>query len=80
MSKKHTREGITAAGTWIVDYTKVVSRFPEEGSCTSVLSETLGNGGAPYNLLVNLCRLGFTSPHRSVRSVGSVRTSTAAAL
>ncbi len=47
MSKKHTREGITAAGTWIVDYTKVVSRFPEEGSCTSVLSETLGNGGAP---------------------------------
>jgi sugar/nucleoside kinase (ribokinase family) len=70
MSKKHTREGITAAGTWIVDYTKVVSRFPEEGACTSVLSETLGNGGAPYNLLVNLCRLGFTAPLRAVGWIG----------
>ena len=65
-----SREGITAAGTWIVDYTKTVSRFPEEGACTSVLSETLSNGGAPYNLLVNLCRLGFASPLRAVGWIG----------
>lgn len=70
MSKKNTRAGITAAGTWIVDYTKVVSRFPEEGSCIQVLGETLGNGGAPYNLLVNLCRLGFTAPLRAVGWIG----------
>ncbi len=64
------RTGITAAGTWIVDYAKVISRFPEEGSCVSVLSEAISNGGAPYNLLVNLCRLGATFPLKAVGCLG----------
>jgi sugar/nucleoside kinase (ribokinase family) len=64
------RNGITAAGTWSVDYTKVISQFPREGSCTSILSETVDNGGAPYNLLVDLCRLGVRFPLRAVGRVG----------
>lgn len=64
------RNGITAAGTWIVDYTKIVSLFPDEGACTAVLRESVNNGGAPYNLLVDLCRLGATFPLRAVGCVG----------
>lgn len=64
------RNGITAAGTWIVDYNKIISTFPSEGSCTSVLGETVNNGGAPYNLLVDLCRLGAGFPLRAVGCVG----------
>ena len=64
------RNGITAAGTWSVDYTKVITQFPQEGSCTSILSETVDNGGAPYNLLVDLCRLGVRFPLRAVGRVG----------
>ncbi len=62
--------GITAAGTWIVDYAKVISQFPEEGSCVSILSEAISNGGAPYNLLVNLCRLGAPFPLKAVGCLG----------
>jgi len=64
------RNGITAAGTWIVDYNKVVSQFPDEGACTAVLRESVNNGGAPYNLLVDLCRLGAAFPLRAIGCIG----------
>lgn len=64
------KTGITAAGTWIADYTKLISQFPGEGACTAVLSETVNNGGAPYNVLVDLCRLGAPFPLRAVGCVG----------
>jgi len=64
------RTGVTAAGTWIVDYNKIVSQFPNEGACTSVLDESIDNGGAPYNLLVDLCRLGATFPLRGIGCLG----------
>lgn len=64
------RKGITAGGTWIVDYTKVISQFPHEGACTSILSETVNNGGAPNNLLIDLCRLGASFPLSAIGAVG----------
>ncbi|CAN5833430.1 hypothetical protein BH09VER1_BH09VER1_47810 [soil metagenome] len=64
------RCGITAAGTWTVDYTKIISQFPQEGACTSILSETVNNGGAPYSLLVDLCRLGAPFPLRAIGCIG----------
>ena len=69
-NKQMQRSGITAAGTWIVDYSKEILHFPEEGSCVPIFSETTSNGGAPYNLLVNLCRLGFPHPLRAVGCLG----------
>jgi sugar/nucleoside kinase (ribokinase family) len=64
------RNGITAAGTWVADYTKVVTQFPSEGSCTVIESEHVNNGGAPYNLLIDLRRLGATFPLRAIGCVG----------
>jgi len=67
---KIERSGITAGGTWMVDYSKIISQFPHEGACTSILSETINNGGAPYNLLVDLCRLGAPFPLRAIGCIG----------
>ncbi len=64
------RSGLTAAGAWSVDYTKLISCFPAEGSSTSILSEEVNNGGAPYNLLVNLSRLGARFPLRAIGRIG----------
>jgi sugar/nucleoside kinase (ribokinase family) len=64
------RSGITAAGTWMVDYTKTVSRFPAEGACTTIVREGVNNGGAPYNLLIDLRRLGVEFPLRAIGCVG----------
>ena len=64
------RIGITAGGTWIVDYTKRVSVMPDQGACTTILSETINNGGAPFNLLIDLCRMESPFPLRAVGCVG----------
>jgi|LNAP01.1.fsa_nt_gb sugar/nucleoside kinase (ribokinase family) len=64
------RGGITAGGTWIVDYTKRISMMPDAGACTTILSETINNGGAPFNLLVDLCRMESPFPLRAVGCVG----------
>jgi sugar/nucleoside kinase (ribokinase family) len=64
------RNGITAGGTWNVDYTKTVQRYAAEGACTKILDEKVSNGGAPYNLLVDLARLEAPFPLRAVGRIG----------
>jgi sugar/nucleoside kinase (ribokinase family) len=56
------RQGIIAGGNWILDHVKVVNRFPEQDCLASILSESTSNGGAAYNLLIDLAKLGF--PHK----------------
>lgn len=64
------RNGITAGGTWITDYTKIVDMYPSQGASTRILKEAVSNGGAPYNLLINLRKLGCDFPLRAVGCVG----------
>lgn len=64
------RHGITAGGTWIVDYTKTVQGYATEGACTKILDEKVSNGGAPYNLLVDLARLEAPFSLRAVGRIG----------
>lgn len=64
------RYGITAAGTWVADYTKIITQFPEEGSCTVIEKEQVNNGGAPYNLLIDLRRLDADFPLRAIGCIG----------
>lgn len=70
MKKNLQRSGILAAGTWTVDYTKEVAGFPSEGACTQITRERVHNGGAPYNLLVDLRRLGASYPLRALGCLG----------
>ena len=65
-----TRRGIIAGGNWIVDHVKVIDRWPERDGLAYVLAETASNGGAPYNLLIDLARLGVAFPLAAVGRVG----------
>jgi sugar/nucleoside kinase (ribokinase family) len=51
------RSGLLAAGNWIVDKLKVVDTYPQQDALANILSESVGNGGSPFNVLVNLARL-----------------------
>ena len=64
------KNGITAGGTWIADYTKIVAGFPDEGACTSTLAESINTGGAAYNILANICRLDASIPLRAIGCIG----------
>src|SRR4051812_36065893 len=64
------RSGILAGGNWIVDHVKMIDAWPPQDSLATILSESSGNGGAPYNVLKDLARLGAGFPLSAVGLVG----------
>lgn len=51
------RKGIFSAGNWIIDHVKLIDTFPREGNLVNILAQMAGNGGCPYNILVDLARM-----------------------
>jgi sugar/nucleoside kinase (ribokinase family) len=64
------RVGIVAAGNWIVDHIKIIDVYPVEKSLANIKRETMGNGGAPFNVLKDLSRLGAEFPLRGLGLIG----------
>jgi sugar/nucleoside kinase (ribokinase family) len=57
-----SREGILAGGNWIIDQVKVIDVYPATEKLANILNERQGTGGAPYNVLVDLAKLGVPFP------------------
>jgi sugar/nucleoside kinase (ribokinase family) len=53
-----TRRGIACAGNWIIDHIYICDRWPAEETLANILEEGRGTGGAPYNCLIDIARLG----------------------
>ena len=64
------RQGILAAGNWIIDHTKIIDVFPTQDALCNILGESFSNGGSPYNLLVDLARLGAPFPLEALGLIG----------
>src|SRR2546423_3584961 len=65
-----TRNGVLAGGNWIVDYLKIVDVYPQEDTLANILDEAVCNGGSPYNLLVDLAKLGANFPLEAIGLLG----------
>jgi sugar/nucleoside kinase (ribokinase family) len=65
-----SRRGLLAAGNWIIDYTKIIDIYPAQDALCNILKETHGNGGSPYNLLIDLARLKAPFPLEALGLVG----------
>lgn len=65
------RSGILAGGNWIVDKLKFVDTWPQQDALANILSESAGNGGGPFNVLVDLARLGAPFPLAGVGLIGA---------
>ncbi|GJM64505.1 carbohydrate kinase family protein [Persicobacter diffluens] len=65
------KSGITAAGNWIVDKTKVIDDFPPQDGLANILNETAANGGSPYNILKDLYQLGAEFPLQGIGTIGN---------
>lgn len=70
MKKEENRSGILAGGNWIVDQVKIIDAYPHPEHLANILSESLGTGGAPYNVLVDLSKLGVDFPLYAAGLVG----------
>ncbi|MBP2832902.1 carbohydrate kinase family protein [Aquimarina sp. U1-2] len=55
----NTKKGITAAGNWIIDRTKLIDDYPPQDGLCNIREESVSNGGSPYNILKALSKMGF---------------------
>lgn len=69
-TKRNSREGILAGGNWIIDQVKVIDVYPQPEQLANISRQSEGTGGAPYNVLVNLARLGARFPLLGAGLVG----------
>ncbi|MCI0746592.1 MAG: carbohydrate kinase family protein [Verrucomicrobia subdivision 3 bacterium] len=61
-AKNSSRRGLLGGGNWIIDQVKLVDVFPNREQLANIRSQSQGTGGAPYNVLVNLAKLGADLP------------------
>ena len=61
MVSQKRRSGILAGGNWIIDQVKLIDVFPRPESLANILRQEQGSGGSPYNVLIDLAKLGKTT-------------------
>jgi len=66
----HSRSGILAGGNWIIDRVKLIDVFPKPEQLANIRSQAEGTGGAPYNVLIDLAKLGVNFPLSAAGLVG----------
>jgi sugar/nucleoside kinase (ribokinase family) len=64
------RTGILAGGNWIIDHVKIVDTWPAQDALANILGSSDGTGGSPYNILLDLAKMGATLPLAGVGLVG----------
>ncbi len=64
------REGVIAAGNWIVDHIKIIDVYPVQDSLANIETEYMNNGGSPFNLLKDLALLEASFPLRAIGLIG----------
>lgn len=65
-----SRRGLLAGGNWIIDQVKLVDVFPQRESLANIRRQSQGTGGAPYNVLLDLAKLGADFPLSGAGLVG----------
>lgn len=65
-----TRRGVLAGGNWVIDYVKLIDTWPPQDALATIVAQSWGNGGAPYNVLKDLAKLGASFPLEGVGLVG----------
>ena len=69
-NRSSSRQGLLAGGNWIIDQVKIIDVFPQRESLANIRSQSQGTGGAPYNVLIDLARLGANFPLYAAGRVG----------
>ena len=64
------RTGILAGGNWIIDHVKIIDTWPAQDSLANILGGSDGTGGSPYNILVDLAKMGAPMRLAGVGLVG----------
>ncbi len=64
------RSGVLAGGNWVIDQVKLIDVYPQPEKLANIQGQAQGTGGAPYNVLVDLAKLGAPFPLFAAGLVG----------
>ncbi|MBG88456.1 MAG: ribokinase [Verrucomicrobiales bacterium] len=64
------RQGVIAGGNFIIDQVKMIDVWPQRHTLANISSQSEGSGGAPYNVLLDLAKMGAKFPLAAAGSVG----------
>ncbi len=67
----NSRNGILAAGNFIVDRIKRIDAYPAENMLANIEGESRSNGGGPYNILKDLAAMGVAYPLAAAGRIGA---------
>ncbi|MFQ3667486.1 MAG: PfkB family carbohydrate kinase [Fimbriimonadaceae bacterium] len=65
-----SRPGVACAGNFILDRVKFIDVYPEQDALANIGAESQSNGGAAYNVLLDLANLGAPFPLEAIGCVG----------
>src|ERR1043165_9348998 len=65
-----SRRGLLAGGNWIIDQVKIIDVYPQREQLANIRSQSQGTGGSPYNVLIDLAKLGADFPLYGAGFVG----------
>lgn len=63
-------KGIVCAGHWVLDHIKFVDNWPNLSELSNISIEFITNGGAPFNVLVDLANLKVDFPCYGIGCIG----------
>lgn len=66
-----TKRGIIAGGNWIVDRVKIIDSWPQEETLVTIVDQLTGSGGAAFNVLLDLAKLGANMPLEGIGMIGT---------
>jgi sugar/nucleoside kinase (ribokinase family) len=69
-SNSSNRVGILGGGNWIIDQVKLIDVFPQIEQLANIRTQEQGTGGAPYNVLTDLAKMGAPFPLYAAGMVG----------
>lgn len=64
------RKGLLAGGNWIIDQVKLIDVYPQPEQLANIREQAEGTGGAPFNVLVDLAKVGAPFPLAGAGLVG----------
>lgn len=70
MKSSAARSGLLAGGNWIIDQVKMVDTYPQREQLANIRSQSQGTGGAPYNVAIDLAKVGAKFPLSAAGLVG----------
>jgi len=64
------RSGMLAGGNWIIDQVKIIDVYPKHEQLANIFDQSQGTGGSPYNVLLDLAKMGACFPLQGAGLVG----------